>query len=245
MTSAKNLTTEEALEILGLDKTADENAVKQAYRRISKSCHPDTSGSNYLFQLVNNAYQTLTDSNTNPNQSTKTAKTSPTARQKKPTRQDLIYSKDFICPFDDFITAAYGIRTHINYKGYTIPIDSDSLRIEYIRTKWPGKVTCRLYANLLQYLLDRPACVADHDIQMVNMYPISTEFQQTLNITVKNPKHKYYRLDVFMRKTGLKIQMKGRVKDATPDDPQEKQETDNRILPMSAKCVLKFTRPSI
>jgi hypothetical protein len=52
----------EAYDRLGLDPSADESAVKEAYRERVKETHPDTdSGSEREFKRVKTAYETLTD----------------------------------------------------------------------------------------------------------------------------------------------------------------------------------------
>ncbi|PSP84246.1 molecular chaperone DnaJ [Halobacteriales archaeon QS_6_64_34] len=55
-------TTAEAYDRLGLDPSADESAVKQAYRDRVKATHPDTDGgSEREFKRVKAAYERLTD----------------------------------------------------------------------------------------------------------------------------------------------------------------------------------------
>ncbi|MFC6757318.1 MULTISPECIES: J domain-containing protein [Haloarcula] len=52
----------EAYDRLGLDPSADQSTVKQAYRERVKETHPDTdSGSEREFKRVKAAYETLTD----------------------------------------------------------------------------------------------------------------------------------------------------------------------------------------
>jgi hypothetical protein len=52
----------EAYRTLGLDRDADEKAIRQAYRRRVKEVHPDTpSGDEEDFKRVNRAYERLTD----------------------------------------------------------------------------------------------------------------------------------------------------------------------------------------
>ena len=49
-------------DLLGVDRSADVQEIKDAYRRISKIAHPDKGGTNGLFRQVRVAYETLVDS---------------------------------------------------------------------------------------------------------------------------------------------------------------------------------------
>jgi curved DNA-binding protein len=46
---------------LGIDKTADENAIKQAYRKMAMRHHPDRGGDQAEFQKIQEAYSVLSD----------------------------------------------------------------------------------------------------------------------------------------------------------------------------------------
>jgi len=50
----------QALSVLGLDASATQDAIKQAFRRLVKQHHPDVGGSAEAFRRVNDAYQQLT-----------------------------------------------------------------------------------------------------------------------------------------------------------------------------------------
>src|ERR1035437_5507060 len=50
-------------EILELSPIATSDEVKAAYRHLSTQVHPDRGGSNALFRLVREAYETLSDDN--------------------------------------------------------------------------------------------------------------------------------------------------------------------------------------
>ena len=56
-----NLSKEEALEILGLEKNASQERINAAYHKLMKSMHPDKGGSPYLAQKLNEARDTLLD----------------------------------------------------------------------------------------------------------------------------------------------------------------------------------------
>ena len=55
----EQMTTSEALSVLGLDGTYDEKELKKAYRRASNKAHPDKGGSVDQQQRVNAAYKVL------------------------------------------------------------------------------------------------------------------------------------------------------------------------------------------
>ena len=50
-------------EVLGVDKSASDDEIKKAYRKMSRKYHPDIAGPEYedKFKEVNNAYAVLSD----------------------------------------------------------------------------------------------------------------------------------------------------------------------------------------
>ncbi|HUD20573.1 MAG TPA: DnaJ domain-containing protein [Candidatus Saccharimonadales bacterium] len=53
----------EYYDILGVSKTASEEEIKRAYRKLAHQHHPDKGGSKERFQEINEAYQVLGDKN--------------------------------------------------------------------------------------------------------------------------------------------------------------------------------------
>ena len=49
-------------QVLGIDENANETDIKKAYRKLSMKYHPDKGGDPEKFKLINEAYQTLGDS---------------------------------------------------------------------------------------------------------------------------------------------------------------------------------------
>ena len=47
--------------ILGIDKNATDDQIKQAYRKLAKQHHPDKGGNKEVFQSIQSAYDTLSD----------------------------------------------------------------------------------------------------------------------------------------------------------------------------------------
>ena len=55
----KPMTRDEALDVLGLQKGADETAIKDAYKKLMKKVHPDQEGSEWMAAKLNEAKDLL------------------------------------------------------------------------------------------------------------------------------------------------------------------------------------------
>lgn len=52
------------LDVLGFDKKPDNEELKKRYRQLAQKFHPDKAGNNFLMQLIQNAYDQLSGSQT-------------------------------------------------------------------------------------------------------------------------------------------------------------------------------------
>ena len=50
-------------DILGISKSANDDEIKNAYRKLAKTHHPDKGGDKSKFQEIQTAYETLSDIN--------------------------------------------------------------------------------------------------------------------------------------------------------------------------------------
>jgi DnaJ family protein C protein 19 len=57
--SAVEMTSEEALEVLGLEKGATDSEISLAHKKLIQKIHPDKGGSGYLASQINKAKETL------------------------------------------------------------------------------------------------------------------------------------------------------------------------------------------
>ncbi|MCK5284904.1 MAG: DnaJ domain-containing protein [Alphaproteobacteria bacterium] len=57
--SHKEMTRSNALEVLGLKDDADENEIKNAYKKLMQKVHPDNEGSDWMAAKLNQAKDTL------------------------------------------------------------------------------------------------------------------------------------------------------------------------------------------
>ncbi|MDY0222867.1 MAG: DnaJ domain-containing protein [Desulfobacterium sp.] len=55
------MTRQEAYQILGIDSSASQEEIHQAWRRLIKGVHPDSGGSAFLAAKINTARDTLLD----------------------------------------------------------------------------------------------------------------------------------------------------------------------------------------
>ncbi|MBQ4874739.1 MAG: DnaJ domain-containing protein [Rickettsiaceae bacterium H1] len=58
-TKSNNISSQEALEVLGLSGNPTSTEINKAYHKLMQSIHPDKGGSSYLAQKINLARDTL------------------------------------------------------------------------------------------------------------------------------------------------------------------------------------------
>lgn len=225
----------DAMKILGTDEHATQDEINKAYKRLATACHPDKSGSTYLFQLVNNAHAALTD------ESDAVKPESQETAEKRPVKLcDLIYQKDFICPFKTFMAATEFPAYGMDFKGYHIKLNKLILNTEYIRTLWPADMTVKTYRNFLAYILDMPCESIQTRIHIPNKFPFSYQFKHTLQIRVKNTKARWFRSNIELSLLNARIENHGRIKKATRIHPAKGEFRTEYPAHISVECFVKF-----
>jgi curved DNA-binding protein len=109
-------------DILGIDKNADQDTIKKAYRKLAMQYHPDRGGDQHKFQEIQEAYDMLTDSDKRAEWENKKYKTN-----KNPFDNFSFGGNDF--DFDDFLDRSREHHFGFNRGQYRKPKKNKSLRV--------------------------------------------------------------------------------------------------------------------
>ena len=232
---------DDAVQILGVQETASQDEIKQAYKKLAAACHPDKTGSTYVFQLVNNAYQALTKTPAKTANPAKTAKTEKPARKTRPVTE-LVQDKEFLCPFSTFMAATeFGIWG-MEFKNQHVQLTRDFIRKNFVKTIWPAKACVKTYKNWLMYILNRPCETVEKNVQIPNRRPSSYYFEQVLNIKLSNTKVKYYRITVDMDQFNIQLTDKDRIRNAAGTHPNTMECKVPALSHTIIRCGIRFTQ---
>lgn len=185
------LSENDARALLGVNETAGPDKIYAAYRTVAAACHPDKTGSQALFRLVNEAYLRLSKDPAGTGQNA-------TAIRKHDTFTETVRRPDFACPFKAFLAALEFGRFGFLFDGRNIELTPGLIDAFFIRTYWPAVAELRTYENLPAYLLDRPSWSTSVHVRFGNRAPKSREFLHEMTLRGLSSDEKYYRLSVRM-----------------------------------------------
>lgn len=185
------LSENDARALLGVDETAGPDKIYAAYRTVAAACHPDKTGSQALFRLVNEAYLRLSEDPAGARQDA-------AAVQKHGTFAETVRRPDFACPFKAFLAALEFGRFGFLFDGRNIELTPGLIDAFFIRTHWPAAVELRTYKNLPAYLLDCPSWTTSAHVRFGNRAPKSREFFHEMTLRGLSSGAKYYRLSIRM-----------------------------------------------
>ena len=203
------LTKDDALKVLGVESTASQEEIKNAYKTLAVTCHPDKTGSTLLFQLINNAYQRLKEKPTSPAK-TASENTNRPANQPAKTVQEILQDKEFLVVFLQFASALEFLDTPIHFKGYRFMLTKNIINRLFVRTTWSGLLYVRQYKNLFDYIMHKPISSEKQYISFRNG-PQSTWFEKTIRVTGNNSnkRTKFYRVELAMSVLNTMLQHNG------------------------------------
>lgn len=197
-------TKEDALKILGF-KYVPENEIttadiQQAYHRLVKQVHPDTGGTDELFQILNQAYEILTGNAFVPKHGEPAHRACDPKPESKSAKGRHILSilsdRHFKMPSKDFVKACCGAPQYVRYGDADVRIGWNDILYYYVRCEIDVKYCVKLYKNWLSYFLDRPYSETVSDNRIANHQPSSTRFKTNVIINTRNENPKYYRIYV-------------------------------------------------
>lgn len=204
------LTKDDALKVLGVESTASQEEIKNAYKTLAFTCHPDKTGSTLLFQLINNAYQRLKEKPTSSPAKTASENASENTKQPAKTVQEILQDKEFLVEFWQFASALEFLDTPIHFKGYRFMLTKNIINRLFVRTTWSGMLYVRQYKNLFDYIMHKPISSKKQYISFRNG-PQSTWFEKTIRVTGNNSnkRTKFYRVELAMSVLNTTLQHNG------------------------------------
>lgn len=190
----------EALEILGLSPEASEEDITKAYRQLSKKIHPDVGGTSYLFRIVHDAYDFLTQ--TPPAQQEK-QRTHKAQQAKKPmTFRELVTDPDFRLTFGQYLEAMETGSVLVRFKGYRINVSRDDIVFMQLPCKDSVDIHIRHYKNFFRFLFHKHDSTADVKTSTWQKY---NDRRFSVTARLRMPTSGWYRIQLSKNgeKTGL------------------------------------------
>lgn len=233
------LSRQNALDVMGVTEKSSPDEVKDAYKRLARACHPDNTGSTYLFQLINNAYMLLQKADEVKNQPQATKSTENKAKA-NPSMSDLFYEKDFLCPFKTFMMALELGKAGFVFKKYSIHLTPNIIDMDFVRTEWPVRVEFKGYKNILAYLFDKPTVTRTKNTGIQNAWPYSRKFVATFNIDTDKGRIKYHRLTTKFDLLDIEMHDRGRSRNKPAEITKVQEYNVTTPVKLQIKLNLKF-----
>lgn len=227
--SQTDLTRNEALSVLGLPESASEQDVRTAYKDLSKLLHPDVRNTTYLFQLVNNAYMALSNRKcaAEPGPAEKrntdgTGRNISVISHRDRRFPDILSDPAFYVPFDLLLTIYASGSALVPFRDVRVWLTAMDLKYYFVKARWPGKITIKTFGNWLSWQLafNPTEEFEPYPFYLTNKSPFAHEFSNTLNMTVQNPKAKYFTAVVEIDGIWTPFVMRGRIADHDRSNPE-------------------------
>lgn len=211
------MTCKDAMEILGLKEPVTQDAIKAAYRNLSKKVHPDVGGNDFLFKMIHCAYELLYESSDGSSSNTYSDTKSDTeskeyqntnnhnqnSQQKTHYKRahemswdEIIRQDDFHIDFNTFARIVLlGETLNIPYKNYSVPINPTDVEFHTIKTWFPINITVCTWSSRLAKLLGKkarkvsPIFVVSNGYNRTSPYAASRYFRKNLTTTVQAGYH--------------------------------------------------------
>ena len=190
----------EALEILGLSPEASEEDITKAYRQLSKKIHPDVGGTSYLFRIVHDAYDFLTQA---PPAQQEEQRTHKAQQAKKPmTFKELVTDPDFQLTFDQYLEAMETGSVLVRFKGYRINVSRNDIEFMQLPCKDSVDIHIRHYKNFFRFLFHKHDATAN---AKTSTWLKSNSGRFNVTARLRMPTSGWYRIQLSKHgeKTGL------------------------------------------